>query len=164
MEFSWLERLLFRLEAQHACLAWAFAYIAAKPGPVFELGLGHGRTFDHLRKNLPGRDIYVFDREIDCFPECTPDPSFMILGDLSETLQQAASRFAGSVVLAHCDVGSYGDDHNRRMAALVSRHLPAAMARGGLILSDLALDMPEAVSLPLPPGAPDGRYHIFRYR
>ena len=161
---SWLERLLFRLQAQHACLAWAFAAIADKPGPVFELGLGHGRTYDHLRKNLPGRDIFVFDREVDCFPECTPDEGHMILGELHETLPDAAQRFGHTVCLAHCDVGSYAPEHNTRMSALVSRNLAPCLADGALILSDLPLTIPETTSLPLPDGAPAGRYHIFRYR
>lgn len=159
---SWLERLLFRLQAQHACLAWAFQDIAEKPGPVFELGLGHGRTFDHLRKNLPDRDIYVFDREIDCFPDCTPDAVHMILGDLDETLPHAGKRFGPTVRLVHCDVGSYAAEHNTRMSALVSRCLAPCLAEGALVLSDLPLAIPGAAALPLPDGAPAGRYHIFR--
>jgi hypothetical protein len=162
-DISWLERLLFRLQAQHACLAWAFADIAGKKGLVFELGLGHGRTFDHLRKNLPDRDIYVFDREVDCFPECVPDAAHMVLGDLDDTLPSAARRFGASVILAHCDVGSYAPEHNRRMGALLSRHLPSCLADGALVLSDLPLDIPWAARLALPDGAPAGRYHIFRY-
>ena len=31
-------------------------------GPVIELGLGNGRTYDHLRERLPGRRIIAFDR------------------------------------------------------------------------------------------------------
>jgi hypothetical protein len=75
-----LERLLYRLEAQHACLGWAFGEIRHRAGLVFELGLGHGRTYDHLRSNLPGREIYVFDREVDCFPDCTPPADRLLLG------------------------------------------------------------------------------------
>ena len=33
-------------------------------GPVLELGLGNGRTFDHLRERLPGRRIVAFDRAL----------------------------------------------------------------------------------------------------
>ncbi|NRP21676.1 hypothetical protein LPJGGPFB_04935 [Ensifer adhaerens] len=56
------EKLLFRLEAQRICLEWAFREIAGRPGIVFEMGLGHGRTYDHLRIHLPEREIYVLDR------------------------------------------------------------------------------------------------------
>ena len=50
---SRLERLYYRLEAQHACFAWVFRELAALAGPVFEFGLGKGRTYDHLRRRLP---------------------------------------------------------------------------------------------------------------
>ena len=53
-----LEKLLFRLEAQHICLQWIFREIAGRPGVVFEMGLGHGRTYDHLAHVSAGtRDL-----------------------------------------------------------------------------------------------------------
>jgi hypothetical protein len=158
-----LEKLLFRLEAQHACLDWAFGEIAHRQGPVFELGLGHGRTYDHLRTHLPGREIYVFDREVDCFPDCMPPGDRLILGDLGDTLEAAGRRFAGQVVLAHADVGSYDAAANAAMSALVSRHLPAVLAPGAIILSDLPLEIAGARPLALPKGAREGRYFLFRH-
>ena len=38
---SRLEKLLYRMEAQVACLAWAFQEISVAPGLVFEMGLAH---------------------------------------------------------------------------------------------------------------------------
>jgi hypothetical protein len=70
-----LEKLLYRLEAQHAVLAYAFDQIAGRDGVVFELGLGKGRTFDHLRRHLPERQIWVFERDVDAIPDCRPDPA-----------------------------------------------------------------------------------------
>ena len=160
---SRLEKLYFRLEAQVACLAFAFAEIETRAGIVFELGLGHGRTFDHLRKNLPSREIYVFDRQVDSYPDCTPDTDHIILGELSQTLAQTASRFAGKVILAHCDVGSFSSEHNKTMSTIVSAHLPPALADGALILSDLPLAVPGTTRLPLPPGAREDRYFIYRF-
>ena len=160
---SRLEKLYFRLEAQTACLAWAFREIADRPGIVFELGLGHGRTFDHLRKNMPGRDIFVFDRQVDSYPDCTPDADHIVLGELSLTLPRAAERFAGQVILAHSDVGSFSADHNAAMSGTVTSHLPPALADGALILSDLPLSIPDASRLPLPAGAREDRYFIYRF-
>lgn len=157
-----LERLLFRLEAQHRCLNWAVSEIADTPGPVFELGLGHGRTYDHLRRHLPGRDIFVFDREIDCFPDCTPDAEHLILGKLSDTLPEARFRFAGKAVLVNSDVGTYDEALNAEMAGVVSAALPALLAPGAIVLSDLPLEMPRARSSPLPPGVRSERYFIYR--
>ena len=160
---SRLEKLLFRLEAQHACLDWAFREIDGRPGVVFELGLGHGRTFDHLRRHLPDREIYVFDREVDSYPDCTPHPSRLILGDLSVTLPRLAQQFAGQVVLAHSDVGSFEAEHNQMMSALVSRHLPQALAPNAIILSDLPLAIGGTIALPLPKGAREDRYYFYRF-
>ncbi len=159
-----LEKLLFRLEAQHACLGWAFAEIAHRPGLVFELGLGHGRTYDHLRTNLAERDIYVFDREVDCFADCTPPTDRLLLGELGDTLAAAGRRFSGQVVLAHADVGSYEEAANLAMSTLVSRALPAALAPGALVVSDLPLEMAGARPLALPEGAREGRYFLYRHQ
>jgi hypothetical protein len=160
---SRLEKLLFRMEAQVACLAWAFQDIAERPGIVFEMGLGHGRTFHHLRQYLPDRDIHVFDREVNSYPDCTPAPGRIILGELATTLPAAAARFAGQVVLAHSDVGSFAPEHNTMMAGLVSAQLAPALAEGALILSDLPLAVPGATRLPLPAGAREDRYYIYRF-
>jgi hypothetical protein len=160
---SRLEKLLFRLEAQHACLAWAFREIANRPGIVFELGLGHGRTYDHLRKNMPGREIFVFERKIDSYPDCTPPESHMILGEIGETLPKAAERFKGRVVLAHSDVGSFAAEHNAMMSEIVSGNLAPALAKDALILSDLPLTVSSTERLPLPSGAKEDRYYIYRY-
>ena len=70
---SRLDSFIRRLEAQRACLNQAALAIAALPGPVLELGLGNGRTYDHLRELLPGREIFVFEREPPVSPEFTPD-------------------------------------------------------------------------------------------
>lgn len=159
-----LEKLLYRLEAQHACLAFAFQDIANKQGPVFEIGLGHGRTFHHLRQHLPGREIFVFERQVDSYPDCTPDEDHIILGDIGTTLPEAARRFAGQVVMAHSDIGTFEASHNQMMSGLVSANLAPALAPGALILSDLPLSVPDATPMPLPAGAKEGRYFIYRYR
>ena len=157
-----LEKLLLRLEAQHICLQWAFREIADQPGVVFEMGLGHGRTYDHLRTYLPEREIYVFDREVDCFDDCIPPGDRMLLGDIADTLSAAATRFGGQVVLAHADLGSYDEAHNIAMAAKLSRRLPPVLAPGAIVLSDLPLELSGARPLPLPAGAGEGRYFLYR--
>jgi hypothetical protein len=157
-----LERLLVRLEAQHACLDWAFGEIADRAGPIFELGLGHGRTYDHLRTHLPDREIYVFDREVDCFADCRPPRERLILGEIGDTLAAAAHRFQGQVALAHSDLGSYTEKHNLAMSALVSRQLPVALAQDAIVVSDLPLEAASLRPLALPKGAREGRYFLYR--
>src|SRR5690606_39857021 len=88
-DMSRLDSFIRRLEAQRACLGLAAAMIHALPGPVLELGLGNGRTYDHLRELLPEREIFVFEREVNAHPDCIPDAAHLILGDVRATLPQA---------------------------------------------------------------------------
>jgi hypothetical protein len=159
---SRLERLLFRIDAQHKSLGWAFSEIEGVPGLVFELGLGHGRTYDHMRRHLPGREIFVFDREIDCFADCRPDDAHLVLGQFANTLPAACARFGGQAILVNSDVGTYDEAYNVAVAELVSRHLPPLLASRALVLSDLPLTLEGTVAVPLPPGARHERYFIYR--
>ena len=86
---SRLDSAIRRLQAQRACLDTAAGMITGMPGVVLELGLGNGRTFDHLRSRLPERDIYVFDRQVAAHPDCIPRDDHLFLGDLAETLPRA---------------------------------------------------------------------------
>ncbi len=158
-----LEKTLYRLEAQHACLQWAFEQIADQNGVVFEIGLGLGRTFNHMRHHLADREIYAFERIVNAYPDCMPEKEYLILGELDETLPAAAKRFAGRVVLGHSDVGSFDRVSNRAVAELISRALPGALAPRAIVLSDLPLDMPGCQALPLPNGVREDRYYLYRY-
>ena len=54
---SRLDSFIRRLEAQRACLNRAAALISGIDGIVLELGLGNGRTYDHLRELFPDREF-----------------------------------------------------------------------------------------------------------
>src|SRR5438128_10675975 len=101
---SRLDSFIRRLEAQRACLDRAAELIRDIDGFVLELGLGNGRTYDHLRSLFPDRSIYVCERRVAAHPDCVPPPELLILGDMRETLAAARDRFGGRVALAHCDV------------------------------------------------------------
>lgn len=159
---SRLEKTLFRLQSQHACLGFAFDEIAARPGPVVELGLGLGRTFDHLRRHLKDREIFVFDRVNKAYDDCQPDPAYLSLGEIDETLLVLADRLTGKVVLANSDLGSHDRKTNRIVAAMSSRLLPPLMAPGGIVMSDLPLEIKGFDVLPLPQGALEGSYYLYR--
>ena len=140
----------------------AATLIEGVEGVVFELGLGNGRTFDHLRESLPGREIFVFERKVAAHPSCIPDADHLLLGDFAATLATAAERFAGRVALAHGDVGSGRAESDAAVAALISRALPPALAPGAVVLCDQALSLPAAEPLALPEGVKPGRYHLYR--
>ena len=158
---SRLDSMIRRLTAQRQCLDLACEMIRDVDGVVFEVGLGNGRTFDHLREKLPGRDIYVFDREIKSHPESRPKVGHAFLGAIEETLPEAAAQFAGRVALLHSDIGNGIPEYGRRMAAAIGATLPTALAPGAVVLSDEELDVPglEAVT---PPLSDLRRYFMYR--
>ncbi len=157
-----LEKLLYRLQSQHACLNCVFGEIEGVPGIVFELGLGLGRTFSHLRAHLPEREIYVFERQVHSYPDCTPQDHQLVIGDLAETLPMMAARHAGEVCMVNSDVGSFDKAQNAVMAGIVSGAVGPALAPGAFVLSDLPLAIPGTQPLALPPGAHEGRFYLYR--
>jgi hypothetical protein len=159
---SRLDSVIRRLEAQRACLELAAGLIAGLDGMVFELGLGNGRTYDHLRAILPAREIVVFERQISPRVEASPDPAQLILGDIHDTLPRAVERFGGTVALVHADIGTGVADANARIAGFVARYLPALLCRGGIVVSDQEMAFAGAQTLPLPDGVAPGRYNIYR--
>ncbi|MDQ6438227.1 class I SAM-dependent methyltransferase [Mesorhizobium sp. LHD-90] len=159
-----LDKLYFRLQAQHECLAWAFGAIDGKPGLVLELGLGHGRTYDHMRRHLPGREIFVFDREVDCIADCRPPPERLIVGEIGKTLAAQADRLARRIILAHADLGTYDRKRDDETASMLATRLPPLLVPGAIVISDLPLDFDDAEPLPLPDGAQEGRYFLYRRR
>ena len=160
---SRLHSFIHRIEAQRDCLDEAARLITGVPGIVLELGLGNGRTYDHLREILPGREIFVFDREIAAHPDCRPDAEHALLGDFRETLPGAAKRFQGQVALVHGDIGSGNKEATLALARAVAPLLPPLLATGALIVSDQRLDVPGTTPLPLPNNLPEGRYFMRRF-
>jgi hypothetical protein len=101
---SRLDSFIRRLEAQRACIDHAVVLAASLPGPAIEVGLGNGRTYDHLRDRAKGRAIFAFDRHVAAHPACVPDAAHLLLGDFHATLVQAASALGGKVAI--CQPGA----------------------------------------------------------
>ncbi len=148
--------------AQRDCLALAAEMIGGVSGPVLELGLGNGRTYDHLRELLPDREIFVFDRQVDAHPDCIPDQAHMILGDVPASLDGALARIGAPAALAHSDVGSGVAAANRVLAEALGSALDGLMAPGGVVISDQPFHVPGWLPVALPPGVAAGRYFINR--
>jgi hypothetical protein len=159
---SRLDIFVDRLLSQRACLAQAAALIASVPGPVFELGLGNGRTYDHLREILPGRDIWVFERAVASHPASTPPADRLILGDVRDTLPEALVRFGATVALAHADLGGHDAGKNDAFARLVSPLIEPLLAPGGVMVSSDRMYFNGLEEQPLPQGAVPGRCFIYR--
>ncbi|TMJ23301.1 MAG: hypothetical protein E6G95_19715 [Alphaproteobacteria bacterium] len=93
---SRLDSFIARMQAQRDCLNFLKPAVAALPGPILEVGLGNGRTYDHLRDLFPGRDIYVFERTVAAHPDCIPPDDRLFLGEARESILRAA-RTLGAV-------------------------------------------------------------------
>ena len=137
---SRLDFMIGRLTNQRALLAEAARLIAGRPGCVFELGLGSGRTFDHLRKILPDREIFAFDRAISAHPKCIPDGDHIILGDIRETLRFCGPRIPQKPVLIHIDLGSGDPTQDLITRAWLSPLVAEWADPGTIILTDRPLD------------------------
>ena len=159
---SRLDSFIRRMQAQRACLDWAAKAIAGLPGPVLELGLGNGRTYDHLREILPDRDIYVFDRRIAAHPDCIPPEDHMFLGEVDEMLPVAAARLGRGVALVHTDLGTGDAEANAVLADLVGPLLAALVAPGGVVVANHELTVSGWTRLPEPEGVKPGRYFLYR--
>jgi len=159
---SRLDSFIRRVSAQRDCLNLAKDLITDVPGPVLELGLGNGRTYDHLRELFPDRDIYVFDRRVAAHPDCIPPDDRMILGDITETLAVAADLIGAPAALAHCDIGTGKKDSNARLIATIAPMFEALMIPGGIVISDQEYSVDSWLAQPLPDGVRPGRYFINR--
>lgn len=159
---SRLDSFIRRLEAQRACLNEAAGLIRNTDGPLLELGLGNGRTYDHLRELFPQRDIYVCDRRVAAHPDCVPPPERLVLGDLRETLPALRTRFGGRIALAHLDVGTGDAPANLLLAQQLTPLLLPLLCPGAVVASDPPLAAPELEPVPLPKGVAPGRYHLYR--
>ncbi len=159
-----LDKAIRRLEAQRTCLDWAVAEIAAIPGIVFELGLGNGRSFDHLRARMPDRSIYVFERNPQAHPASTPFADQLIVGTLEDTLPAARQHFAGQVAFLHSDIGTGDDDRNSRFAAWLGSQLIPLLVPGAIVASDQKLLALDAFKVAPSAGVGEDRYYLYRFR
>jgi hypothetical protein len=161
---SRLDSFIARMEAQRDCLNFLADKVGALKGPILEVGLGNGRTYDHLRTLFPGRDIYVFERKVAAHPDCIPPDDRLFLGDADKTIPQAATRLGATAALIHTDLGTGDHAANMAMGVWLGPALDALAGSGGYILANQPLDVARWQRLPEPPGVPKDRYFLYRVR
>lgn len=159
---SRLDSAIRRLQAQRRCLDEAARLVDGRPGHVLEIGLGNGRTYDHLRCLFPERDIYCFDRRIAAHPDCIPDDDHMFLGEFAETIPLAAHRLGPAATLVHTDIGSGDRQASLDLASWLAEALPTLLAGGAVIIGDQPLPHAAWTTLNLPAAVAQGRYHMYR--
>lgn len=159
---SRLDSLIRRRIAQRDILNTVPELIRGISGPVLELGLGNGRTYDHLREILPDREIFAFDRAISAHPACIPDAHYMIVGEIRDTLAFCRPRIGAPAALIHSDLGQGDETADSATAAWLSPLIVQQIVAGGVVVSNQALALDSWAELPLPAGIQSGRYYIYR--
>ena len=159
---SRLDVFINRMVSQRACLEAAAAATQGMAGPVFELGLGNGRTFHHMTEIMPERDIYVFERAVASHPESTPAEAQLFLGDVFETLPQALARFGPAAALIHADLGGHNAEKNVAFARKISPVIEPMLAPGGFMVSSDRMFFEALEEQPLPAEAVPGRCFIYK--
>jgi hypothetical protein len=159
---SRLDSFIRRLVAQRACLELAADLVAGMEGEVLELGLGNGRTYDHLRKLFPHRNIYVCERAVAAHPDCVPPSQLLLLGDMHETLPAVRARLADRVVLAHLDPGNGEIAASKALADRLTPLIVPLLQLNGVLVSEPAITADQLSALPLPGGIEAGRYNLYR--
>ncbi|MCW2237377.1 class I SAM-dependent methyltransferase [Azospirillum canadense] len=163
VERSTLDRMIDRLTTQRTALGWAAGCVEGTHGMVMEIGLGKGRTYDHLRRLFPPRDILVFDMWARVPSDLRPDEDRLFLGDFRETLPAAAERFRGTVRLAHADIGSAKEEDEDGIRAWIGGLIEPFLAPGALVLSDRGIGTGRAGWEPVAvPGTEVWPYHAWR--
>jgi hypothetical protein len=159
---SRLDGFISRMHSQRAVLNHIKeASMIAPDGVILEIGLGNGRTYDHIRELFPNNRIIVFDRAIGSHPDSTPPEADLILGDIKETIAQFSGR---DIAFAHADIGTAYPEKDAKTLTWLPHSIAAALQTGGVAASGLPLDHPELEPLPLPAGADPGRTYFYRKR
>ena len=159
---SRLDSFIRRLEAQRACLNLAANLVHELDGEILELGLGNGRTYDHLRELFPDRKIYVCERRLAAHPDCVPPAEDLFLGDMRDTLLTAREPLAGQIALAHLDPGTGDLAESRALAVELTPLIVPLLRCGGVLVSEPALASDQLSPLEPPDNVASERYNIYR--
>lgn len=159
---SRLDIFIDRMTSQRACIDFAAQATDDMAGPVFELGLGNGRTYHHLCEVITGRDIYVFEREVASNPASTPPADRTILGNVFDTLPQALQRFGATASFIHADLGGHNLQKNDEFARKISPYIEPLLARGGMMVASDRMYFEALREVEIPAGAVMG--HCFIYQ
>lgn len=158
---SRLDSMIRRLQAQRDGINWAVDVIDAErvAGDVVEIGLGNGRTYDHLREKAGERSIWVIERAPNPHPSCMP-PADCLLEMEAEDGFAALQANGVRAALAHYDLGVGVAEVDRPLAEACSPGIAALLAPGGIAIANNPLIGLEQI--PGPPSIKPGRYFFYR--
>lgn len=157
---SRLDSFIRRLSAQRDILNHVVAAMdLPAEGPVMEIGLGNGRTYNHLRECLPGRRIVAFDRACGAHASSVPAAQDLVLGEICETGRDFET---GTAALVHADIGTGYADKDAVTLTWLPQMVAGMLAKGGIAVSGLPLDVPGLERLAVPASVPQDRYFLYR--
>jgi hypothetical protein len=159
---SRLDSFIARMQAQRDCLNFLKPLVDQLRGPILEVGLGNGRTYDHLRDLFPSRDIWVFERQIAAHPDCIPPADRLFLGEARDTIPLAARRLGATAALIHTDLGTGDHAANTAMGKWLGPALDTLAATGCYVLANQPLEVQRWQRQPDPPGVLKNRYFLYR--
>lgn len=156
---SRLDSMIRRLQAQRDGIEWAAGLLDAVDGVVLEVGLGNGRTYDHLREHLPDRDIWVIEREPKAHPASTPPAHRLLVGEAEDGLARLAEAGVG-VALIHYDLGVGLTEVDHPLAASLTPAMRALLVPGAVVLANNPL--PDMPAIDGPDSVARERYYFYR--
>lgn len=157
---SRLDSFIRRLTAQRDILNHVKADLdLPAEGGVMEIGLGNGRTFNHLRELFPTRRIVAFDRAMGAHASSVPDDKDLVIGEIAETAQAYVGIEAA---LVHADIGTGYPDKDAVTLTWLPQLVAGMLAKDGIAVSGLPLDEKSLNPIPVPASVPEDRYFLYR--
>ncbi|MGP4805751.1 class I SAM-dependent methyltransferase [Agrobacterium cavarae] len=157
---SRLDSFIRRLSAQRDILNHVHGDLdLPADGPIMEIGLGNGRTFNHLRELFPDRRIVAFDRAMGAHASSVPEEGNLVLGEIDQT----AKEWVGiGAALVHADIGTGYDEKDAVTLTWLPQIVSGMLAKGGIAISGLPLTEPSLDPLSVPYTVPTDRYFLYR--
>ncbi len=157
---SRLDSFIRRLSAQRDILNHVHGDLDLPgEGPVMEIGLGNGRTFNHLRELFPDRRIVAFDRAMGAHASSVPEEGNLVLGEIDQT----ARAYVGiGAALVHADIGTGYDEKDAVTLTWLPQIVAGMLVPGGIAVSGLPLLEPSLNPIPVPQSVPQDRYFLYR--
>ncbi|MBJ3777410.1 class I SAM-dependent methyltransferase [Acuticoccus mangrovi] len=159
---SRLDSFIRRMSAQRLLLDAAAERLVGIDGPIIDLGIGAGRTYDHLVALFPDREVFAFDNFVQAAVGVLPDAHHMVIGEIRDTLPASLPRLGRRAALIHNDLGSADAVGNAAIGGWLAPAILAVARPDAIIVTSFVLPFDKAVSLPLPDGVAPGRYHLFQ--
>ncbi len=159
---SRLDSFLRRLCAQRTLIEAAAARVRPLDGPIVELGIGNGRTFDHLAALFPDRKIFAFDEYFHSAVGVLPAAECMVSGDIRDTLAFAGPRLGAPAAMVHNDLGAGDPSQHAAIASWLAPAIERIARPDAIVITSFLLPFTRSVTLPLPDGVKPGRYFLMQ--